>query len=205
MSEPQEYYDEETLRTVYVDTLATINPKKEYLKYTQNVMWDGGIDKYGKRYKSVWPKICNFFKSKGWNLNEIKEYIFYAVSTGITHPSTLTDVKLVEKFKKHTQTIIPEVWERIETELREFERGVKYWIRVAEYPYKKAAHIVLSDKTTVLSPQFRYFMAKILDLSDIVNFYYSTIQNTDPNVLKTYEQALGVIDSLNGSCDFRPD
>jgi len=205
MSEPQEYYDEETLRTVYVDTLATINPKKEYLKYTQNVMWDGGTDKYGKRYKSVWPKICNFFKSKGWNLNEIKEYIFYAVSTGITHPSTLTDVKLVEKFKKYTQTIIPEVWERIETELREFERGVKYWIRVAEYPYKKAAHIVLSDKTTVLSPQFRYFMAKILDLSDIVNFYYSTIQNTDPNVLKTYEQALGVIDSLNGSCDFRPD
>jgi hypothetical protein len=205
MSEPQEYYDEQTLRTVYVDTLATINPKKEYLKYTQNVMWDGGIDKYGKRYKSVWPKICNFFKSKGWNLNEIKEYIFYAVSTGITHPSTLTDVKLVEKFKKHTQTIIPEVWERIETELREFERGVKYWIRVSEYPYKKAAHIVLSDKTTVLSPQFRYFMAKILDLSDIVNFYYSTIQNTDPNVLKTYEQALVVIDSVNGSCDFHPD
>lgn len=132
--------------------------------------WDGGTDKYGRRYKAVWPKIADFILAHDLDPAILVKSVF-ARRSSLTPPTPnlLTTKEALKNYRSYCENAVAEAKRRFDTQLGIFQSELFIRQNYKRQSVENAVFEILRDGILGLSPLFRYCMACKCDDLELAN------------------------------------
>jgi len=165
--------DEEEARRLWVMAMRAHHQKRtgEPSNYDSNPAWDGGrCNNTGRVYhSSIWPAFVAKARSAGYSPGELIGVLFrsWASETSPT-PHAATTHENIQRAARDRMLRKRRIAESLRTEESIYKADV--WGVTQVIPDKREAiRFVLNDTSRILSPLFRYSVAKIANLDDVAS------------------------------------
>ena len=141
------------------------NPSKKYAEL------DGGVTRYGTHKKSVWPNLAKFLLSR--DCTDAEGFIAAAFSSG-REPliNTIASGATWQVYNRQLPQRKESIYGRLMSDIAMLDTAImetKGWF--PRYTHPELVHHVLLNDLFHISQLFRYCVATIAKLSDVVDLY----------------------------------
>lgn len=151
----------EAVRAVYV---ACVREHTGSTRYGQRAMpsWDGGVDRFGRRHREIWPRIAQFILQHKVPLLPFIRAQFWATRPGqqVPRPNMLLSDQALATYARYQAAHAEDAQRTVWSECNAVMGAAMPFVKILGWDWARALSYALSDLAGLqLSPLTRYVLA----------------------------------------------